>query len=92
MSGGPPSIPKLTDCTPNPKIKEQAEKLRQCTNRASTPQAVAACATTALPAQQKGFADCAATSAKNVAMCFDKISPDIAKARRDHRMPRGQLG
>jgi hypothetical protein len=71
--------------------QEQTEKLRQCTNTASTPQAVAACATTALPAQQKGFDNCASTNAK-MAMCFDKISPDITKARRDHRMPRGQLG
>jgi hypothetical protein len=56
--------------------------LRQCTNTASTPQAVAACATTALPAQQKGFTDCAATSAKNVAMCFDKISRYRLRLRR----------
>ena len=83
MSGGPPSVAKLTDCTLNPKIKEQAEKLRQCTIAATTPQAAAECISAALPAQQKAFADCVASvkNAKDAAQCLDKVSPDIARAR-----------
>ena len=83
MSGGSPTLDKLVSCTPNARIKDDAEKLRNCTESAVKPQDVARCLADALPPPQQAFANCAAVagSPEEAGKCLDHLSPEVAKAR-----------
>jgi uncharacterized protein YecT (DUF1311 family) len=80
--GGAPSPDKVLSCSPNPMVKLDAEKMRQCIASAAGSDAARRCLSS-LNDGQRAVADCVSklTQGADAASCLDGLSPDVAKAR-----------
>ena len=83
VGDGRPTADKLMQCGAVPKIKSDAEGVRNCIAKAATPDAKRNCLLNGVAPQYQKLTQCLATAGTpaTAAACLDVISPDYKNAR-----------